>query len=707
MNKPYVFKQTKNSKDLFNKIKENLSQQKLELIRSYSDDVFLNLINDIKTGKNLRELQNLLDFYVPINLANNKNNQVKYGIKTKQAFIESFKKSVESSTKNKDFAEREKSEFIYTSIYKLSLIENLEKINGFSKYLDTNISSLDFLETFLEWNKKGLCPKEYIEKWYKFDPCIDINEEIEAKINNLTYSLSDLNNKVLLEENEELRQKILKQNELLDEQKQIIKVLKLDQGKEKAIFDNKVNHLEEEKLKLQKQNDEKFQKINELKYKIEILDKEKDEAQIAHKLVLSEKESQLAGYISRLEEYATQLQKYKDATIDLDNNLENKNKKLLESSEYIDELLKEIKSYENQIDEYEAQIEEYEEQIESYEEFIKNNEEKNAEFNTKVNEILDLKEKIFNMEKALNRTIAFKAQDIETKLYSDRKYQQILLSLILSDTRGGNAVIKYLNLKDEIIKSRSDAGGTAFEKRAELVDLQKSIEALTKEKENLKIEIRKKLTLLHSENKKDVTKKTELYKYKKQLGFDPRIAYSKFEKNLAEFYTNGDLTVAQSYFRKLATGDNFVIVDNDKFLDAFNLESYGIDICRVSAEPSWNSIDDWFGKFDNEGVFIPAKTQIADYYSFVKNTPELPFGFIVIDNFNLIPPEIYLIPFIDDIVHNGFKNLIHRNLVKSGEEYARIEKLPNLKFILIKSSNDNFAFEIPQSLRKYELNEVK
>ena len=110
------------------------------------------------------------------------------------------------------------------------------------------------------------------------------------------------------------------------------------------------------------------------------------------------------------------------------------------------ELLKEIKSYEYQIDEYEAQIEEYEEQIESYEEFIKNNEGKNAEFNTKVNEILDLKEKIFNMEKALNRTIAFKAQDIETKLYSDRKYQQILLSLILSDTRGGNAVIKYLNL---------------------------------------------------------------------------------------------------------------------------------------------------------------------------------------------------------------------------------------------------------------------
>ena len=58
------------------------------------------------------------------------------------------------------------------------------------------------------------------------------------------------------------------------------------------------------------------------------------------------------------------------------------------------------------------------------------------------------------------------------------------------------------------------------------------------------------------------------------------------------------------------------------------------------------------------------------------------------------------------MVHNGYDNVLHPNIAE-GHEFAKIERLPNLKYIFIKCQDSDMAFDIPKGLQKYELREVK
>ena len=91
---------------------------------------------------------------------------------------------------------------------------------------------------------------------------------------------------------------------------------------------------------------------------------------------------------------------------------------------------------------------------------------------------------------------------------------------------------------------------------------------------------------------------------------------------------------------------------------------------------------------------------VSDYYKFVKTSSDLPFGLIIFNKFNKILPEIYLQPFIESMEQIKRFNLIHPSEIKDKGEFATIENLPNLKYIML-STNDENSFRIPKFFEKY------
>ena len=154
-----------------------------------------------------------------------------------------------------------------------------------------------------------------------------------------------------------------------------------------------------------------------------------------------------------------------------------------------------------------------------------------------------------------------------------------------------------------------------------------------------------------------------------------------------------------SPLRKFEKG-TFFIIEDETIIDTFEFKKYGIPIIRTSVEIDWHGVEDWFGYY-KDGIFIPSKTQISDYYSFVKKNLDLPFGIIVFDNFNKIPPEVYIQTFIENMELNEKYPLVHPALAKD-DKYINIQKLHNLKYFFIKSKDQN-SFEIPVSMEKYIL----
>ena len=183
-----------------------------------------------------------------------------------------------------------------------------------------------------------------------------------------------------------------------------------------------------------------------------------------------------------------------------------------------------------------------------------------------------------------------------------------------------------------------------------------------------------------------------------------KVNYNDLKTHYEKFCTDNGIIPISDLWNKIQS-ETFFIFEEDSLIKLLKNSNYDIDIKRISIEPNWHEMEDWFGKFD-DGVFIPSKTDIADFYIDKKENPNK-LGILVFDNFNIIPPEIYIKYFIEDIENNGEFWVVDINTpIVEGYEFMSVEHLSNLKYFFIKSKDPDTSFKIPKDLLKYELTGV-
>ena len=275
----------------------------------------------------------------------------------------------------------------------------------------------------------------------------------------------------------------------------------------------------------------------------------------------------------------------------------------------------------------------------------------------------------------------------------------------MSDESTYKLVIRLLNLKEELLKEAHKI----YEQ--ECIDDKLEIEQLEKQIDNLKLEIES----LQNE-KNEVSQTNIINTAQSSMLFDDEELFKLPSENQAIplMFKNEDqydrevrlLLEDKKYINSLLKKfkkENFIIVeDEDDILTLINSQHYNFESLHIFPEYDWTSINDWFGYFDN-GVFVPSKTKISDYYKFVKDE-NLPLGVVVFYDFNKILPDMYLEPFIQNIHFNKGMDLIHPNAIVDNNsiDFKHIEIPNSLKFVFVKSKSPN-AFDIPYSMKKYEV----
>ncbi len=617
-----------------------IKEEKIKLIRTYRDGDLLSFIDEIRGKEYRAALNQFLDFFVPKSVKNIKSNAEKYGLKTRYNFLTFFKSNNLTSNKtntNLDSHLQDLATKIYLSIYIIWVESQFgAEAESFSK---SELVSDDFIDKIIEGCKQEKYPKEVVEKFYKFSPFINIDEKIELKISRLRYQYIDYIDRFRREQQIEFAgsERIEKLKKSNLESSRTINDLKNANTK----LNSDKTHLLEENEILKKQNEELIGKVDSQTKRINEIYKENEE----------------------LKNTNLQLQKEKKEIDNISNPL--KMKESLEGK--IEELNNIIAIKNNEIEDLKNQS-----QTSSSGVDIKNSK-----------EYIELKQKF---DKLAN----FRMQELDKKIQEDKKLQQILLSLILNNSTASKLVIKHLNLKEEVINEGYDYyDNEMIEKQFELRKLQQEI----KNSQILINKLRSEKNNIISEGQTSIQNQAEneaQVNVSKYFKYDLKLK----DADVANLFAGSDT----GFVRKFISSE-FVIMSEDKFRESFDFSNVNIPICDVIVEPYWHSHEDWFGKYEN-GIFHPAKTMVSDYYNFVKHTPDLPFGLIVFRNFNKILPEIYIQPFIEAFSAEGCFRLIHPLECKDGGDFAKIESLPNLKYIMLKTNDDN-SFSIPKILEKY------
>ena len=622
--------------------KTELKEEKIKVIRTYSDGDLLSFIDEIRGKDNRTLLKQLLDFFVPGNLRNTKNDAEKYGIKTKQLFLKKFKNDNSAANKirkNIDNKLQDSATKIYADIYMLWLMGQ----SGINRYIESfdniHFGSKDFIEQVVEGCRKKKYPKEIVEKFYKFSPFIDIDATLELNISTLKFQYIDYIDQLEKEQqsnavrNEKLKKVEQSRLELTEKIKSIEK-----QNKELV---NNLERTTEEYENIKEKNEHFVVKINQQEEEIESINKEN--------ALLKNENNKLQKEIEKI------------------NNISNP--------------LKMKESLQNKIEELNNTIKDKEKEIE-YLKYCTNT--TSSQENVKnTGEYLDLKHRY-------ERLTNLRMKEIDKEIQEDKKLQQILLSMILNNSAASKLVIKHLNLKEEVINVGYDYyDNEMMNKRIELKELQKQEQELRDSIKTLKDEKNVAISSINLIQQNNIQKNSA-------AGVCSSYTYDS--------KTNGiELSAIFSHlddgFVKKFTTSKFIIMDENKFKQHFDLSSIKIPVCNVIVETNWHSYEDWFGKYDN-GIFHPAKTMVSDYYKFVKTSSDLPFGLIIFNKFNKILPEIYLQPFIESMEQIKRFNLIHPSEIKEKGEFATIENLPNLKYIML-STNDENSFRIPKFFEKY------
>ena len=592
------------------------SDEKREAIKNLDNLAIYRFLDQIQEGRKILN-ENILEPFVPKQLKNSKDNSKKYGLQTKERFVEALKGNLEgwfSDSKNKKRVTPEDKVFIMLPEILLIWAKNnflyFEKIMNnykekYGKESEIDLLGKDFFEFLLIQNQELLISRETLFSYYRFTSFID--KDIEKRLKNCKSRLD------------------------------ILKDIK-----------KKINNISEEELN---KNIEELSKLQEL------LKTKEDENESLINEINSQKEDiyELQDQIKVLSEK----QNFSNNT-DIEKMKENLNNK--------------IKEKDNKINELEYKLDEY------------------SSFEQKNEELLD---KINSLEKMKNFNIR--------QLRSDLNYSEnvkTLKEIVFSDKNLLNSFIDVLNLKDEILN-----------KNIEIIDndfniLKNEVSELTEQRNQLDTEIKQlKQDKIYYEQNANSLNVNNIISDTVPTSNQPKLKLfeNNTNKNLKETLIDNDI-FDEDDFDKL---QNAQILISTKCTDYNNWKKNGNVTFKpliVSVNYDWTSYKDWFGYFDSNNTFKPATTLIADYYNFVNDNENIPFGVVVFKDFNKIMPEIYLEEFFGNIQLNGYIDLIHPLNSISNEDYlySRIEKenlFNQLKFVLIKS-NDEDAFEIKDSFIK-------
>ena len=626
--------------------KLEFNKTKYKIIKEYSDNDFMNILNSFNDKETRPVLKRVLEGFIPKQYRHESNNEKKFGIKTKQSFINSLKgKIIDIKEGNRIFQANKtaKKKFLVLYTIWLQMFQELSYLYENNDYDEFEPENTDFLELIIKGCREHKIPKETVEKIYKFYPFSAPDENIEKEIEELNFTQQDYINKLKKELEE-------KDN----------KIIKLETGllEKETLYDFEKEETEKYKKEIAQYQDE----INNQQQEFE----EKDDEILNLQSELLDKDTLLERSKNEIEQYQNEIEQLKIKIT----NLEFENQDLKKAIPINSQNAEKIKqSLENKIKILEENNKLLQKQIDE-----------SPNYSTDSEEISKLKDEILELKNRYDKLKNMKIVDFDKKIQTDKKYQQIILSLILDNSIASKLVIKHLNLKEQVIQEGYTFYDNLFvEKKNEFDTLNKDVKEL-KEKHDFYI---KQLTFKDAEKMPE----TDL---KKQTTLSP-----------FSYKVNNEFNYAQ-YFKKFPKfeKETFFIIEDETIIDTFEFKKYGIPIIRTSVEIDWHGVEDWFGYY-KDGIFIPSKTQISDYYSFVKKNLDLPFGIIVFDNFNKIPPEVYIQTFIENMELNEKYPLVHPALAKD-DKYINIQKLHNLKYFFIKSKDQN-SFEIPVSMGKYIL----
>lgn len=611
------------------------SNEKREAIKSLDNLTIYRFLDQIEDCKSILNNE-FLDPFVPTLLKNSRDNSKKYGLQTRERFVNALKGELNSegffrkqtnkiSPEDWIFSKLEeilylwaKSNFLYFdkifTAYKESRPKNIE----------VNYHDKDFFEFLLVQNQKYLVSRETLCSYYRF--CSFVDEEIEKKLKVCKSRLDILKNikqdlknntsnedlELLKKENKEIK------NELESTKKDFLDIQNINETLkiENENLRNEVNTQKEDNYELQYQIENLSKKIQN----IDNTDIEKMKESLIDKL--KDKDYKLKELEYKLEELTS---------------LESKNEKLMEK-------IKDIEKY-----------------------------------------------KTFNVRELRN-------------CLNDIEYTQILKEIILSDKNTLNFVANALNLKEEIINNDSKNVAATNE---EVYTLKDEITNLTELRNQLLDDI------ANLEQQKFETNKNNKYQIEQNVNQEYKENNEEFKLNLKLFETNQNEDLQQVLIENdIFDEDEFEDLRQSKIIISNQYKDYEnwmkaqtitFKPLIVAVDYDWTSYKEWFGYFDNS-IFKPSTTLIADYYKFLVENQDIPFGVVVFKDFNKIIPEFYLESFFEKIKTNGYIDLIHPNSIVSDDDniYKRIEKedlFDRLKFVLIKSQDED-AFDIKDSFVK-------
>ena len=579
------------------------NKHKMDIIRTYADGDIINMINYIKEHDALKNIRKVLDIYVPFILKKSNNNSKKYGLETKQAFVDGLKGCPKEVRKDKINSFQELSEKIYTVFFKLYIEELFSDIEDLDDFSAEDIFGEQSLNILIEINNKKHCPKEYIENWYKYNPYIDENVEIEQKIRNLTFSFADM------EKNKQLNE---------------IKNLKIQ-----------LKEIKTENEILKKENEDLDDKLTS--YTSDILDFEAKCENMDNKI----KDLEIENDNLKYNKYAVE----RDY-----NNLLKKYEELSNKKSFSGDVEKMKNHFEEQLIEKDNIIRE-----------LKKDKEELIESNKEIISLQNENSKLKRRETGIIR-------DLKSLILGNKDFQKKFKRIILEDKPICEFIVRNIP------------------------DLKSGVEQeVASRREQREIERERKKVITRNLSKNNIVEKI-------------KVNYNDLKTHYEKFCTDNGIIPISDLWNKIQS-ETFFIFEEDSLIKLLKNSNYDIDIKRISIEPNWHEMEDWFGKFD-DGVFIPSKTDIADFYIDKKENPNK-LGILVFDNFNIIPPEIYIKYFIEDIENNGEFWVVDINTpIVEGYEFMSVEHLSNLKYFFIKSKDPDTSFKIPKDLLKYELTGV-
>lgn len=579
------------------------NKHKMDIIRTYADGDIINMINYIKDHDALKNIRKALDIYVPFILKKSNNNSKKYGLETKQAFVDGLKGCPKEVRKDKINSFQELSEKIYTVFFKLYIEELFSDIEDLDDFSAEDIFGEESLNILIEINNKKHCPKEYIENWYKYNPYIDENVEIEQKIRNLTFSFADM------EKNKQLNE---------------IKNLKIQ-----------LKEIKTENEILKKENEDLDDKLTS--YTSDILDFEAKCENMDNKI----KDLEIENDNLKYNKYAVE----RDY-----NNLLKKYEELSNKKSFSGDVEKMKNHFEEQLIEKDNIIRE-----------LKKDKEELIESNKEIISLQNENSKLKRRETGIIR-------DLKSLILGNKDFQKKFKRIILEDKPICEFIVRNIP------------------------DLKSGVEQeVASRREQREIERERKKVITRNLSNNNIVEKI-------------KVNYNDLKTHYEKFCTDNGIIPISDLWNKIQS-ETFFIFEEDSLIKLLKNSNYDIDIKRISIEPNWHEMEDWFGKFD-DGVFIPSKTDIADFYIDKKENPNK-LGILVFDNFNIIPPEIYIKYFIEDIENNGEFWVVDINTpIVEGYEFMSVEHLSNLKYFFIKSKDPDTSFKIPKDLLKYELTGV-